>query len=105
MRIIGNMRINADGKLERRTYQKDMKKILGRSLWEEYKYYKKYFKKYDMTVKEFMDKKADIETSWNALKKRGQSLCNYNPLGVEGRKYLPDYQSPKTHKNKQKKRL
>ena len=38
MRIIGNMQINADGKLERRTYQKDMKKILGRDLWEEYKY-------------------------------------------------------------------
>ena len=46
---------NATGKLERNPYQKNMKKILGRSLWEEYKYYKKYFKQYDMTVKEFMD--------------------------------------------------
>ena len=53
-----------------------------------------------MTVKEFMDKKADIETSWNTLKKRGQSLCNYDPLGVEGRKYLPGYQSPKPPKKR-----
>jgi hypothetical protein len=100
MRIIGNMQINADGKLERRTYQKDMKKILGRSLWEEYKYYKKYFKQYDMTVKEFMEKKADIETSWNTLRNRGQHFHNYDPLGVEGRKYLPGYQSPKPPKKR-----
>jgi len=89
---------NANGKLERRTYQKNMKKILGRSLWEEYRYYKRYFKQYDMTVKEFMDKKADIETSWNTLHNRGQSLCNYDPLGVEGRKYLPDSQRSKNNK-------
>jgi hypothetical protein len=94
------MQINADGKLERRTYQKDMKKILGRSLWEEYKYYKKYFKQYDMTVKEFMEKKADIETSWNTLRNRGQHFHNYDPLGVEGRKYLPGYQSPKPPKKR-----
>ena len=94
------MQINADGKLERRTYQKNMKKILGRSLWEEYKYYKKYFKQYDMTVKEFMDKKADIETSWNTLRNRGQHFHNYDPLGVEGRKYLPGYQSPKPPKKR-----
>jgi hypothetical protein len=100
MRIIGNMQINADGKLERRTYQKDMKKILGRDLWEEYKYYKKYFKQYDMTVKEFMEKKADIETSWNTLRNRGQHFHNYDPLGVEGRKYLPGYQSPKPPKKR-----
>jgi hypothetical protein len=94
------MQINADGKLERRTYQKDMKKILGRDLWEEYKYYKKYFKQYDMTVKEFMEKKADIETSWNTLRNRGQSICNYDPLGVEGRKYLPGYKKPKPPKKR-----
>jgi hypothetical protein len=94
------MQINADGKLERRTYQKDMKKILGRDLWEEYKYYKKYFKQYDMTVKEFMEKKADIETSWNTLRNRGQHFHNYDPLGVEGRKYLPGYQSPKPPKKR-----
>jgi hypothetical protein len=100
MRIIGNMQINADGKLERRTYQKDMKKILGRSLWEEYKYYKRYFKQYDMTVKEFMEKKADIETSWNTLRNRGQHFHNYDPLGVEGRKYLPGYKIPKPPKKR-----
>jgi hypothetical protein len=99
------MQINADGKLERRTYQKDMKKILGRDLWEEYKYYKKYFKQYDMTVKEFMEKKADIETSWNTLRNRGQHFHNYDPLGVEGRKYLPGYKKPKPPKNSSKKRL
>ena len=97
MRIIGNHK--------QRTYQKDMKKILGRDLWEEYRYYKRYFKQYNMTVKEFMDKKADIETSWNTLHNRGQSLCNYDPLGVEGRKYLPGYKKQKPPKNSSKKRL
>ena len=53
-----------------------------------------------MTVKEFMEKKADIETSWNTLCNRGQHFHNYDPLGVEGRKYLPGYQSPKPPKKR-----